>query len=87
MLVAIEVVNMSDESTKYKTRSHVILFITCNVGRFSYCIQEHGIESPLGLDWIIVYFFHLSAKEVMQTPKMVWLMAMALHINSHLLSL
>lgn len=81
-LVAIEVEEMSDESTKHETGSHVILIIACNVRRFSHCVQAQGTESHLALIWCHCLFFHLSAKEVMQTPQIVWLMATTLHINS-----
>lgn len=77
-----EVGEMSDESTKHETGSHVILIITCNVRKCSYCVQAQGTESHLALIWCHCLFFHLSAMEVMQTPQIVWLMAVALHINS-----
>lgn len=48
-LVAIEVEEMSDESTKHETGSHVILIIACNVRRFSHCVQAQGTESHLAL--------------------------------------
>ena len=73
---------MSDGSTPHETGSHVLLIIACNVRKCGYCARAQPAESHLASIWCHCLFFHLSAKEVVQTPQMVGLMAAALHINS-----